>query len=293
MALWPPAPTLVLSTRSSRFLPSAAHSAAAHQTGLSGIDLDQGMRLAPFGPRAGAASLAALVEGQVDSIWLPVLPAGRLAESYMDALSDRWATDLSRLGVRTVIIDRDMALRPAGSRDRRPVLSRLRDLVPTGTGIVLALRPQALEGNRQHLNALVTLRRTAEEWDFSIGIDLLGSIDGRWEAEAAIQRILPRLSLVRLPSIAETRPDLPGARVTSRVLAYLLDQGYQGTLSLTARMRPLDLLHPAPQRRQDALTSRAGSEAAAVMARYQRLYGAALPISPDVLRAGTRMGDRG
>ncbi|HEV2527755.1 MAG TPA: hypothetical protein VGT61_04790 [Thermomicrobiales bacterium] len=274
MSHWPTVPTMVLCTRSARILPVRAHAEAAEQAGLPGVDLDLGSRAFPVFNHPGTPPANHLERGRIDSLWLPTFQPSGFGSRHLDKLLERWNGEAGRLGVRSIVVDRDVALRPVGSKDKRPVLLRLREGVPAGVRIVVVLRPRSLEGTRLHLNSLVTLRRTAEEWDFDLGVDLLGPVDQRWEAEAAIQRLLTRLALVRIPSIAHDRQPAPRNRITSRVVAYLLDQGYQGTLSLTARLRPTDLMRPS------ALGIRAEAETRAIVSRHQRLYGGASQVPP-------------
>ncbi len=110
------------------------------------------------------------------------------------------------------------------------------------------------------------LRRTAEEWDFDLALDLCGGIDPRWEAEAAIQRVLPRLTLVRVGTSGGDVSSGTRNRLTRRSLAYLLDQSYAGTLSLAPSVPWTGVLSPALVER------RARSEVQAIAERHQRIF---------------------
>ena len=65
-----------------------------------------------------------------------------------------------------------------------------------------------------HPDRLVVLRRLAEEWDFDLALDLCGPIDPTWESEAAISKLMPRLTLVRIGPTESRPPDRATATST-------------------------------------------------------------------------------
>jgi hypothetical protein len=114
------------------------------------------------------------------------------------------------------------------------LLQAIREHVPPTARLTLALRPESLLGTREHLDELVALRRLAEEWDFDLALDLNGPIDPAWESEAAVSKILPRLTVVRLGPLASRPPGRGRERQTARVIAYLADLAYDETIAISA-----------------------------------------------------------
>jgi len=79
--------------------------------------------------------------------------------------------------------------------------------------IAVGLRGDHLAGGRRHLANLTLLRRHAEEWGVLVALDLTGSFDPYWEAEAGVLRLGERLAVVRVNADAA----LPSAADTDRV----------------------------------------------------------------------------
>ncbi len=273
MSQWPLIPSLVLSSRVNRWLPLQALAVAAREAGMDGLDLDLATRpnviLLGFGK---GGRVQAVPDAPIPSLWLPGTRSLRTTGARADRLVDDWLGLADRLDVRQLLVEREPALRPIGDRDKRPLLLRLQDGVGPRTRVTLVLRPRDLEGNRAHLATMASLRRTAEEWDFDVALDLCGPIDPRWEAEAAIQRILPRLRLVRLAASGGDVAVGSRSRSSRRSLAYLLDQSYAGTLSLVPSVPWSSVLSAA------ALGRRTRSEARAIAERHQRIF-ASVPAS--------------
>jgi hypothetical protein len=98
-------------------------------------------------------------------------------------------------------------------------------------GSVIAVPAQATDGGRAHLTRLRGLRRLAEEWEMQIALDLSTKTDARWEAEAAIQIVGPRLSILRLRA-----PIRDGVGRHSDVLVRAIrasaDLGFSGVISI-------------------------------------------------------------
>ncbi len=260
-------PSLVLSSRANRWLPVTALAEAAHDAGTDGLDLDLTTR--PGATLLGFASGIRVQTGAdvaIPSLWLPQVRRFGLNGRRADRFVDEWLGLSARLQLKQLLVNREPALRPFGERDKRPLLLRLQEGVGPKTRVTLVLRPTDLEGTRAHLTTMTSLRRTAEEWDFDLAIDLCGTVDPRWEAEAAIQRILPRLTLIRLGASGGDLAPGSRARLTRRSLAYLLDQSYSGTLSLVPTV-PLTAKFSAA-----TLERGTRNEAQAIVERHQRIF---------------------
>lgn len=267
MSQWPLVPSLVLSSRANRWLPIGTLAIAARQAGTDGLDLDLATRPGlTLGGFASGARVDPVPAATISSVWLPRTRKFVNTAARSDRFVDDWLALATRLSIRQLIVDREPALRPMGDRDKRPLLLRLQEGVRPGMRIVLVLRPDDLEGTRAHLSTMSALRRTAEEWDFDLALDLCGGIDPRWEAEAAIQRVLPRLTLVRVGTSGGDISQGTRNRLTRRSLAYLLDQSYTGTLSLTPSLPWMRALSPV------LLERRTRSEAESVADRHQRIF---------------------
>ena len=267
MSQWPLIPSLVLSSRANRWLPIPVLAVVAREAGTDGLDLDLTARpgATMFGLGSGAR-VKALPDAPIPSLWLPGTRRPGLTGTRADRFVADWLGLAKRLEVRQLLAERESALRPFGDQDKRPLLLRLQDGVGPRTRVTLVLRPRDLEGNRAHLATMASLRRTAEEWDFDLALDLCGPVDPRWEAEAAIQRILPRLTLVRVGTAGGGMSVDNRARLTRRSVAYLLDQSYAGTLSLVPAVPWTSVLSAA------MLERRTRSEALAIAERHQRIF---------------------
>ena len=271
MSQWPVVPSLVLSSRANRWLPIVSLALAARQAGTDGLDLDLGSRPGlTLGGFASGARIDPVPAATIPSVWLPHTRRLGNTTARSDRFVDDWLALATRLSIRQLVVDREPALRPMGDRDKRPLLLRLQEGVRPGTRVVLVLRADDLEGTRAHLSTMGALRRTAEEWDFDLALDLCGAIDPRWEAEAAIQRILPRLSLVRVGSSSGDLTHGTRNRLTRRSLAYLLDQSYTGTLSLSPSVPWTRVLSSG------VLQRRTRTEAESIADRHQSIFAAHL-----------------
>ena len=265
MSQWPPVPSLTLSSRSTSWLPARSIAAVARDAGTDGMDLDLATRSVVIAGLSREPCLDDSLAGTLDSLWLPLQRRPRCSEAQADRLVQGWISLTRRLDIHRVVIDRDAALRPMGDQDKRPLLLRLQEGIGPATRIAVVIRPGTLEGNRAHLAAMGSLRRTAEEWDFDLALDLFGPVDPRWEAEAALQRILSRLTLVRLGPVGQDG-GAAGSRTSRRTLAWLLDQSYPGTLSLVPRTGWRGPMSAA------ALERRTRIEVRAIADRHQRIF---------------------
>ena len=226
----PPPPQLTLSTRASPVLRLSTLFRTAKDAGLDGIDLDLTGRPLPRSPSQVTA--AADRHGvPIRTVWIPRpgLGTGWQRGRAIDlAVALAKATKPSALLV-------DLPEPCAGRVSRALVIGvveSLRGAAASGTAIAVALRPWQLEGGRSHLVQLTALRRLAEEWDFGVALDLLGAVDPRWEAEAAVTRLGARLSLIRLGGEAKSGRGYWRHRATLRAMATALDNGQRPTLAI-------------------------------------------------------------
>jgi hypothetical protein len=92
--------------------------------------------------------------------------------------------------------------------------------------VILGLPSSALRGGRPHLVQLGGVRRFAEEWDFSVAIDLSGQFDPTWEAEAAVSRLGERLTKLRISASAPSRAAVGRDRVACRALHAAMERDH-------------------------------------------------------------------
>ncbi|CAA9567471.1 MAG: hypothetical protein AVDCRST_MAG49-3271 [uncultured Thermomicrobiales bacterium] len=262
MATAPTPPLITLSTRASRLLPLASFLPVAAAAGLDGVDLDLTGRLGRPAPEP--IRLRAAREGvPVRSVWLPPTSGGPLSERQGRRMAATAVSLVAGTGATTVVVDRPTAAterRPPGPRrpGTRSLLQVLRQELPEPIRIALVVRPRQLGGTRDHLVEMTALRRLAEEWDYDLALDLFGPIDIGWEAEAAVTRLLPRLTAIRLGPLESRPPGRGRARMTARVLSLAVDAGFGGTIATTPQPAALQgLWGPA--------IARAGSATAALI----------------------------
>lgn len=235
MAHRPAVPTITLSTRASRVLPLAMFPAIAEAAGVDGLDLDLTGRVglarpAPIRERAEQAGVP------VRSIWLPPTTGVPISAKHQRRIVEATVWLVEGTGSRTVILDRSG--RPVERRGRSgpplpSLLQELRAALPGEARFAIVVRPWDLHGSRSHLAELAALRRMAEEWDHDLALDLFGPIDPRWEAEAAVMRLLPRLTTIRFGPLESRPPGRGRAKMTARVLSLAVDAGFAGTIATT------------------------------------------------------------
>ena len=224
-------PTLAVSTRSSRLVSPGAYFGIAEAAGLDGVDLDLGALPGRPDPRA-LARRSDVTGMPVQAVWAPRVVDGPLHGWRLRRTLELVVGLVEATGAPTVVVDR---AEPGGGRDRGAPIRALRDSLPPATRLTVTLRPRHLAGTRAHLTQLTALRRLAEEWDHDLALDLLGPIDPGWEAEAALARLLPRLTLIRFGPLESRPPGRGRSRVTARVLAAAVDAGFGGVASLVVR----------------------------------------------------------
>ena len=162
----------------------------------------------------------------VDSLWLPETP-GHVLPTWQGRrlIESTTAYTTPRLIVPWALTSG----RGAGRKGTVGLVSALNRTMRAGR-ITLAIRPDHRHPIREQLMAMSALRRLAEEWDYDLAVDLAGTRDGPWEAEAALHRLMPRLTTIRLGPLSGLA--LSGAtdpRLASRVLSAARDVAFTGT----------------------------------------------------------------
>ncbi len=216
---------------------SLAH-AELHQ--FFAIDLDQ--RRALFAPSlASVASQARTGVVRLRSVWIPGSIPGLLAERRTAGLWQFLEHAAGHMGLRTVVLPRSSEVTRGeflGAELRR----RMQSTAHGGVRLAIGVRGSTVHRGHDQLAQLQTLRHTAEEWDLDIALDLAGNVPHYLEAEAAVLRLLPRLTLVRIPSWVSASGELnTDDPISRRVVSILADQGYTGTISVMPARSPLQI----------------------------------------------------
>lgn len=223
-------PRISVATRSPRVAALHAFLGAAESAGVPELDLDLTGRTWRMNlPRLAAAAAACQI--RIRAVWLPDSDRGRFVERW-DHIPALLADLHAELRPGAVVVDRTVS---GNARRHADTILALRRTLPASVRLAYAIRPGELVGTRDHLADLSALRRSAEEWDLDLALDLHGSIDPRWEAEAAVTRLLPRLSVVRLGPLGSRPPGRGRERATARALATLADASYAGAIAITAQ----------------------------------------------------------
>lgn len=226
-------PRFAISTRSDPLMSLAGWRQVCANTGINDLDLDYSNRLR-------RRMLLRGFDGSVDpsfsshSVWL-----GKSA-----VLSKALWNETHSLA----IVPEHLVLPRRGGDSFPGRLDAIRRQLGGSVDLAMALKPENREGSRAHLDRISNVRRIVEEWDLSFALDLSGSIDPRWEAEAAVLRMGNRLRLVRLTlpeeDIQGSFYARPADQLVFRVLATLKDMNYNGTISLKLRMPWWNLSDP-------------------------------------------------
>jgi hypothetical protein len=197
-------------------LPAQMMHQVATLASADGLDVDATTALGAW----LAARLAASGEGDVPvrTLWLP---AGELQSPPSRRLIEGIAGRQSKTALCVV------ATLPAGTKLHE--LTRHLGLA-AGTyqsvPVVLGLPSTSLKGGRPHLVQLGVIRRFAEEWDFTLAVDLSGQFDPTWEAEAAVARLGDRLAILRINASAPSRAAVGRDRVACRALHAAMDRDH-------------------------------------------------------------------
>ena len=172
----------------------------------------------------------------VDSLWLPVAP-GRLLSEWRRG---RLVGTASGFTTPRLVVPWAVGSGKDGERQASAGLIAELNRHVTAGRITLAISPDNRHPVREQLMAMSALRRLAEEWDYDIALDLSGRHDGPWEAEAALHRLMPRLTTVRIGPLSRVgwtvSTDL---RLANRVLTAARDIAFTGTFVITSSEGPL------------------------------------------------------
>jgi hypothetical protein len=213
----------------------------ARNADLIALDLD--LREAWAMPRVKSLTQASLLQPvRLRSIWLPQTIVGMMAARRTNALAELLGAARQDFGLRSLIVPRQ---RDGSSAERQSEIHQLaRDLVNQKSGstarLVVGLHAGDFRHDRWHLDQLAGIRRMAEEWDLDLALDLTGNVSLAWEAEAAVLRVLPRLTLVRLGQWRRPDGSLVSnqtGQIAGRTISMLADQGYSGVISLVPEAR--------------------------------------------------------
>lgn len=234
----PGRPTIVAGVASSWFgsLGKSFEHAGAHE--FFAVDLDLRSSLS-------APSVASIASRQnpelmrVRAVWIPGSVAGLLVRRRTARLWRFLDFAAARMGLRTVILPRSSDI-PRGEFLGAELRRRMGAISHGGVRLAIGVKGSAVHRGHDQLAQLQSLRHTAEEWDLDIALDLAGAVPHYLEAEAAVLRLLPKLTLVRIPSWVSGSGELnANDPISRRVVAILADQGYAGTISIVPAQAPL------------------------------------------------------
>lgn len=222
-------PTILIGTDTTTLGRPLISPPQAAVVGLYGIDLD--IRRAWRSPSAEDFKSDPAI--RVKSIWLPAHYSGPFSEHRGRRLAAFLEAAVTRHGLRTIVLPQ-----PGPNRTQSVHLGTLARGIVAGTNARIALRLGAemlLERSGSHLERVANMRRVAEEWEMDIALDLTAPDIERWEAEAALVRLFPRLTHVRIRP-AHDGDGAPATTVESRTslrtIGMLADQGYSGVISI-------------------------------------------------------------
>jgi len=233
-------PTIVAGISASRFgsLGSSLEQAAAHEFFATDVDLRRSL-WTPSVASLCSRQRAGLV--RMRTVWVPGSVTGQLVERRTTRLWKFLDHAVARMGLRMVILPRSSEVGRGpflGAELRR----RMGASAPGAVRLAIGVKGSAVYRGHDQLDQLRSLRHTAEEWDLDIALDLAGDVPHYLEAEAAVLRLLPRLTLVRIPSWVSASGELnANDPISRRVVAILADQGYAGTISIVPAGSPLQL----------------------------------------------------
>jgi hypothetical protein len=225
-------PSLLVSTLASCAMRLDAYDAAAAHADLAGIDLDATNELRRM--LIGSRSMhRALAHPGVRSIWLRPIQletSGLVPFREVVRVSGATALPLLVIDVPNGVDSNDALSLQLGAAEK------VRAAVGSDVPIAIAIRAENQDGSHDHLDRLHMIRYHVSEWDLKLALDLTCQTDGSWEAEAAMNRILPRTALIR---ITVPRTFLSGGtrwRIASRVIAAATDSGFRGYLSVAPEL---------------------------------------------------------
>jgi hypothetical protein len=175
------------------------------------LDLTPGSLIRNTAGRLNPRSFARV---RPSSLWIPDTALTTAPADVVVQLPAEWCSQ----GAPLLVIDAPAI--PEGRFADLVAAAKLAEAYRAATDgqLVLGLRARHLAGGRRHLAQLTLLRRSLEEWDLSLALDLSGSFDPQWEAEAAMLRIGSRLALLRIGADALSPAAIDRARVARRAL---------------------------------------------------------------------------
>lgn len=224
-----PFPPLVSLSTGPAWLRLSTAFRVARDARADGVDIGPSGRPLPVPERVAATAERHGLP--IQSVWVPrsgVRSGWRFERGFEAALALARGT-----GARTLVIDSPIAEDGSVPRAAVTALTEVaRRRLPTGTRVVVALRDRHLEGGRRHLVQMSAWRRFAEEWEFGIAFDLSGRLDARWEAEAAVSRLGPRLTMIRLAADVAKGRTKGDHRAAVRALAAAIDGGHPAHFSV-------------------------------------------------------------
>lgn len=257
-------PTILVGSRSATFGKMTVSPVHAADAGIHGIDLD--LRRAWRCP--SIEDIRSLPTTRIKSVWLPMQYAGPMSEQRASRLRAFLNFSATRCGLRTIVLPKNRPVRHQGI-----ALGSMVQQLADWYGIRVAVSIPAdslIQQSGSHLEHVANMRRVAEEWDLDIALDLTSPCIEHWEAEAALVRLFPRLTLVRLQPWLD-RDGLPvhtgPARVCMRSASMLADQAYSGTISIEASAAASGWWSlPSRPGLRDAIQTRAD-----ILAHYERV----------------------
>lgn len=228
--------------------------------GLYGIDLD--LRTSWRSPSVD--DIRDTSTARIRSVWLPAQYTGLFSEQRASRLQDFLMFAAARCGLRTVVMPKSTTNRSQGV-PLGTIARQLADSHNVRIAVQIAA-DSVLRERASHLDHVANMRRVAEEWNLDIALDLTAPGLGRWEAEAALMRLFPRLSLVRIHPWLEADGQhslTESARAALRSVNMLADQAYVGLISIApVTMQPAWLaslfppgLNPASATRKEILAT--------------------------------------
>jgi hypothetical protein len=274
-------PTILAGAGTSPFGSLGRTLRAAETLQFFAVDLDLRQAwLMPSATSLGRAGDQGIV--RIRSAWIPGSITGPRHDARTAGLWSGLVHAATHLGLRTVIVPhRAEVIRGdwLGSESRRVFRESNLGLVRHAIGI----RGAAIQRGHEQLRQLQMLRHTAEEWDLDLALDLTGDVPHYLEAEAAILRLISRLTVVRIPSWVSANGELNTADpISRRVISILADQGYAGTISIVPMRSPWNISWHPP-----APTSSEEWTRAMILDQYTRQRSDDAPasyISPEIFR---------
>jgi len=254
---------------------------AAESLQFFAIDLDLRRTLVmPSATALGRAGEQGIV--RIRSAWIPGAITGPRHVSRTKGLWSGLIHAATHLGLRSVVIPHRSEVTRGewlGSESRRVFQEANLGAIRQAIGI----RGSAMQRGHEQLRHLQMVRHTAEEWDLDLALDLTGDVPHYLEAEAAILRLISRLTIVRIPSWVSANGELNTADpISRRVISILADQGYTGTISIVPMRSPWHISWQPP-----VPTSSEEWTRAMILDQYARQHSDSSPanyISPELFR---------